>query len=549
MTARVRAMPRGCLVAIGGVLALLLIAAVLVRRALAPDQLRAVAESQLSTVLGQPVKIGTMDVDILPTPSVTGGEITTGGTSAGRPPKLSIASVRIVPVLSSVFSSQVVIDRVEIRGLTFNVRRDKAGRWLMPIAAPSSAMPGAAAPRAAAASATSSPAEGESPATTVDVREILLRDGRFVITDDVLRSPSGSADVVTITDLAAAVRRDGATTRLDALTAALGATQITGAGRASREGLALQLAFDSLRQADLPQVFALLGTAPPAGLVIEGDKPLALDLRVGAGGDLGATGRVTASRIALGTLTLTSFEAPIAFARDVLTLEPLSFKAYGGSERGRVTADVGATPVALSLQSRIDGLDINQFLSANTTAKDVLHGTGRLNANLKANSSAPLDTMTGTVEAAIGNGVIRNFPLLSAINSALRITASSGSDTKFESLSATLGIGGRRARTSNLRLAAGELTVVGAGSFGFDQTLDVDGTAVFSRAKSQELIASVRELSGLKNSQGEIELPLRVTGTASKPSFQIDLEKILNQALQKEMKRQLDKGLKKLFKF
>jgi uncharacterized protein involved in outer membrane biogenesis len=544
-----RSMPRGCLVAIGAVLALLLIVGLVVRRALAPDQLRAVAESQLSTVLGQPVKIGTMDVDILPTPSVTGGDITTGGTSAGRPPRLGIAAVRIVPVLGSLFSSQVLIDRVEIRGLTFNVRRTREGRWLLPIPTLTGAAPAAVPARAAAPSSSAPAGQGDAAATTVDVREILLEDGRLVITDDVLRSPAGSADVATIGDVAATVRRDGATTRLDGLTAALGATKITGSGSASREGLRLQLAFDSLRQTDLPQVFALLGAAPPAGLVIEGDKPLALDLRVGAGGDLAATGRVTARRIALGTLTLTSFDAPIALARDVLTLDPLAFKAYGGDERGRVTANVGVTPVALSLRSRIDGLDVNQFLSANTTARDVLLGTGRLNANLKASSSAPLDTMTGTVDAVIGNGVIRNFPLLSAINSALRITESSGSDTKFESLSATLGIGGRRARTNNLRLAAGELTVLGAGSFGFDQTLDVDGTAVFSRAKSQELIARVRELSGLKNSRGEVEVPLRVTGSASRPNFQIDVEKILSQALQKEMKRQLDKGLKKLFKF
>jgi hypothetical protein len=81
----------------------------------------------------------------------------------------------------------------------------------------------------------------------------------------------------------------------------------------------------------------------------------------------------------------------------------------------------------------------------------------------------------------------------------------------------------------------------------FAQQLDFTGQATFTRAKSQELIARVHELSGLKNGEGEIEVPLRVTGTASNPSFQVDVAAALGRVLQKEMKRQIERGLRRFF--
>jgi hypothetical protein len=351
-----------------------------------------------------------------------------------------------------------------------------------------------------------------------------------------------------LTDIEAAVEREAGTTTLKGLTGRLGSTTISGAGGANRNGLRLSLAWDSIGAADLPLVFRLLGTTPPTGLVIEGDRPLALDLVVDAAGSLSATGRLAARRVSFGTLALSSLESPLRLTKHVLTLDPLTFTAYGGAERGRLSANIAADPVAWRAQSRLQGLDLNAFLNANTSARDKLSGTAQATANLTGSSAAPLDSMKGTAAITVSNGVIRNFAMLGAINSALKIAESAGNDTRFERLSATLAIGGRRIATNDLQLVAGQLTVNGAGTITFDQRLALNATAVFSRAKSQELIARVRELSGLKNDQGQIVVPLSVTGTASAPRFQIDLGKVLQRAAEKELKRQLDRGLKRLFK-
>jgi uncharacterized protein involved in outer membrane biogenesis len=544
MSTAFRSRRPGCLVAIGAALVLVAGGALLVRRALDPESLRSAAEAQLTEFLGQPVTIGRMTVSLFPTPSVEGGDISVG-RGAGTAPSLGLGGIRVRPQLSAIFSKPIVVERVEIDGLVLNVRRDENGRWHLPFpGVPAGAPPSGEGP----IPARSPSGSGEAP-ETIEVRQILLTGGRLIITDDVLRSPSGSAEVASLDGIAAIVSREGGVTRLDSLTSALGGTTITGTGTASRDGLTLKLAWSALRAEELPQVFALIGTAAPAGLAVEGDHRLALDLSVDAAGALTASGTLAASRVTLDTFTLTTLEAPLALARHVLTLDPVTFDAYGGSQRGRLTANLASTPVSWTLESRVAGLDVGRALSATTSATDRLSGTGRLIVNLRGAAVAPLmGSLAGTVDAALASGVIRNFPLLASINTALRISESAGSDTTFESLSATLHVAGGRATTNNLRLAAGELSVAAAGTLTFDQVLSFTGRAIFSRAKSQELIASVRELSGLKNTQGEIEVPLTIRGTVSQPEVQIDAGRILTGAIQKEMKRQLDRGLRRFIR-
>jgi uncharacterized protein YhdP len=81
------------------------------------------------------------------------------------------------------------------------------------------------------------------------------------------------------------------------------------------------------------------------------------------------------------------------------------------------------------------------------------------------------------------NGVIKNFPLLATLNQVLGLTGGDSKDTKFDSFSASATIGGGKARTNDLLLKAGELSMTGAGAFGFDQSLDFKLKAMVSAAK------------------------------------------------------------------
>lgn len=524
--------PRGCLVALLLALVLASAAFVLVRRALDPDRIRLLAQSRLSAALGQPVSIGRMRLSLLPTPSVEGAEIRVGSGSPTAAPSVSLGSLNIVPRLSSLLSSPIVVDRVEVKGLAVRALRRRDGTWVLPL------------PTRDAAGGAGDDAGGGR--TALDISRITLEDGSLLVVDE----GRAGADAPGLRRIAATMSVQGGAARLDSLVGAIGESTITGRGSASAEGLRLSMEWQALKPSDLPEVFRLLGAEPLSGLAIEGDKPLTLDVSVDARGAVKAEGRLAASRVAFGTLTLTSLASPLHMATNRLTLDPLTFEAYGGRQRAALGADLANTPVAWSLRSTMTGVDIDKLLSANTSAKNKVLGTARLDTDVRGNAAVPVErSVAGTIGLDVSKGAIREFPLLAALNSALGVgAAGSDRDLRFDTLSGTLRVANGSMATDDLVARTGELTINAAGTLRFDMALDLTGTARFTRAVSDDLVRRFKHLGGLRNPEGDIEVPFAVTGTAAAPSFSVDIQKVLRRAAGKEIRRQLNRQLKGLIK-
>lgn len=505
------------------------------RWALDPRLLKTAAQSRLSAALGQPVSIGTVRLSFLPSLTVAGTDIVVGDAARAAGPSLDIRAIRLHPRLSSIFSRPIVIDRVDIEGLTLNARRDAAGRWMLPLPDPRFA--------------STSPPDANSDTATLDVAEVLLKNGRLTIADDQPNGRAARAAVTPMENIDAAVHRAGGVTRLDGLTASVGRSKVAGSGSVGPDGLHLSLRWTDLKATDLPLVFALLGTTSPSGLSVEGRNPLVLDLRIDTSGAVSAAGRISAERAVLGTLAMASFEAPVRFDTGRLTLAPMAFRAYSGAGQGRLTANVSSSPLSWALDADLQHLDVDQLLSANTTAKNKVSGTGTINARLHGTSVAPIErTVAGTVAVNIANGTIRNFPLLSAVYSALRIGSGGDRDLHFQTLSATFSVADARATTTDLVARTGELTLTAGGTVGFDQTIGMNGKVLFSPAKSDEFVRSVRELSALRNASGELEVPFAISGNLAAPRFSIDVLGMARRGVENEIKRRLSDRLKDLFK-
>ena len=535
------------------VIALGLVLSTVARRALRPAALRSIAESQLSQVFGRPVTVGSIDVDLLPRLQVTGGDITMGGGGTGSAPSMQLRTVRIVPRLSSVLSGRLAIDLIEIEGLSLAIRRDAAGNWLLPFA--SAATPASAPAAGSNDKPTGRPApvtttaEPEAPPATavpaVEVAAVRLTNGRVTLVDDVLRSPTGSSEVAVISDVSARVTIQGGAVHLDQLTANLGASALTGSGRADGQGARAALTWMTIHPADLPTVFGLAGVAPVPGLSVEGDRPLDVELTITPGGAIAARGTVRAGRLALDTLQIETVEAPFSFDGRVFAADPLVFHAYGGLAKGRFGATIGP-PASWSYAGRLDSIDLNAFLSANTSARDRLSGTGQLVVDIRANiGAAPIEqSLAGTASVRVSRGTIHDFALLAAINGTLGLSGGSGKDTSFDELSATLMLGAGRANTSDLALRMGELRVEAAGWLGLsDQRLDLAGSVLISPTKSAQLTSTAGELRNLRNDRGEIEIPLTATGTVDVPVFEVQLSRLFETAAKYQLKRQLQRRL------
>ncbi len=500
---------------------------------LQPAVLKAVAEARLTAALGQPVTIGTARVAFLPALSVAGTNISIGGAAGAPASSLQMSAIRMYPRLSSLFRRPVVIERVDIDGLALNVRRTADGRWVLPLPDP----------RLASAPA----APGSSEGTAIEVSEIVLKNGRLVLTDDPAAGGGAHTAVTPVEGVRAVVHHAEGVTRFDDLTASVGRSKVAGTGQIGANGLQLSLRWNDLRPADLPDVFALIGSAPPHALSIEGRNPLTLDLRVDAGGNVAATGKVAADRIAFGTLGMTSFQSPLRLTGTAIRLDPLAFRAYGGAGRGAFAANLRAAPLSWTLDVSLQHVNINDFLSANTTARDKVSGIGQMDARLRGTSRAPMErTVAGNVALSIANGTIYHFALPAALDAALRVGSSGDPDMHFQTLSGSFLVADARATTNDLVARTGDYTLSAAGTIGFDQTLDLKGKAVYAQGKSAALIRSVKELSALTNDAGEIEVPVTISGTASSPRFTIDVVGAIERAAGKEIKRRIQDKLRDL---
>lgn len=523
---------------IGIVVLALLVVLVLVGglAALNSDAVRTRLASELSSALGQPVTIGGLSVSVFPNVALSAKNVKVGGAGPEAAPGMSLAGLRVVPRLSSVLPGRtLVIDRVELDGLAIAVRRAADGKWLLP-AVPAPA-PGPAKP-------------SEDGAPSVDLQQLVVRNGQIRVVDDSLQT-GGKPTVTTITDIAARVQAVGGVLKVPVFSGKLGQTAVEGGAALEPSGATLALKWASLSNADLPSVFALAGMRPYPGLAIGGKAPFELLVRMAPGfGSFVVTGKAAFDSVRFGTLTLEQLQAPFRFEKSVFTLEPLTFVTYKGKQAGSVRVDLTTAPSTFRIKTTLDGLDIDQALTANTTLKHYMQGTGNLKLDVTASGSdakAIQRSLKGTVAYQLDKGVIHDFPMVAAIDQALGVTGGSGKELQFDKLTGTAVLGDGAARTNDLTLLAGALTVTGAGTIGFDQSLDLKMMARFNATKSAELAAKAGPAGALRNKQGEIEVPFTVTGTTLASKTRVDLGGMAKARAKEQVQEGVQKGLQKLF--
>ncbi|HET8622399.1 MAG TPA: AsmA family protein [Gemmatimonadales bacterium] len=502
-------------------------------RALGSEVGRARIASMLSDKLGQPVSIGGIDLAFAPSPSLTATEISVGGADSNAAPGLAVRSVRVVPQLSSLMPGRTpLVNRVEINGLRVSLRKDSTGKWHLPGAA--------AAPAAAADTSRGGPA--------VEVTSLAVRNGQIRVVDDSLRTEAGGPTITTINDVEADLKARAGRLAAPRFTGRLGRTVVTGAAAMGPEGARLRVSSPSLDNTDLSSLFALAALPANPMLRIQGKAPFELSTTISRDfRTFVASGRAAVERVSLGTIVLEKLQTPFRYEKGILALDSLAFGLYGGRQRGAVSIDFSHDVPQYTIRTAVTGLDVNRALSATTTMKDVLGGSGTVSGTVTGSGStadAIEQSLRGTLAFKVENGVLRNYPILANVNQVVGITAGDSKDTRFERLSGTATIGGGRARIQDLMLRAGELTVGGQGVVTFERSVDFRLRAVVTGEKSTQIAQRVGAAEALRNREGAIEIPLTVTGSATAPRTSVDAGAFAK----KRVKEQLESGFLKLLK-
>jgi uncharacterized protein involved in outer membrane biogenesis len=499
--------------------AIALIGVLALRQVLRGAQVREAAEARLSAVLGQPVSIGTLGVSLFPRLAISGTDVRLGDAAAAAP-ALAVEAVLILPRLAPLLRGRVSVETIDLDGFTVSLLRDAGGRWHVP-----SVMP--------------APTAGEGGSAVIE--RVRVSGGRLRVFD----GPVGGAlrETAAIHDLDADVTVEASGLRFSPLTGRIGAARITGDARADAHAVRLEFAAETLADDDVPVLLGLLGSERPDFLRLAESASLAGVVQVDRGSrHLSGTGTLNAPAVEFDALRLRQVEAPFTIDGSRLRFAPMTFEMSGGAHQGTVTFDVGEgrSPATWAIDSRVRGLDVGDFLATLNGSDQRVDGSAAVNAALHGRVNEPLrQTVSGRLGMTVTDGVIQRFPLLESINRVLRLADTQGDDTRFERLTATFAITAGRATTEDLEMTAGHVRVRAAGRIGADRSLAMRGVAAVSPERSARAVASVRELSGLRNSRGEIELPLTISGTLDEPSFALDVKGAVGKGVLDELQRRL----------
>ncbi|HLJ86096.1 MAG TPA: AsmA family protein [Candidatus Angelobacter sp.] len=255
------------------------------------------------------------------------------------------------------------------------------------------------------------------------------------------------------------------------------------------------------------------------------------------------TGAINVGTIQYDNLLLTNVHSKVALDHGLITMAPLTADLYGGGESGNVVVDMRPVQPVYTVNLATTKVDANKLLSSVSSVKDVLYGL--LNANINARfSSTSAEDITRNLNGKLGinmvNGKLMNVDLLHELASVGRFlgnfSAAQKGFTNIAQLTGTFDVQNGVAQTNDLKAVIDGGTTSASGTINAaDQTLNLRVTAVLNKALSQQVGGS--QVGGfmstaLANNQGELVLPVLVTGRMQHPQVSPDVQQMAQMKLQ-----------------
>ena len=256
------------------------------------------------------------------------------------------------------------------------------------------------------------------------------------------------------------------------------------------------------------------------------------------------TGTLMVGTILYDQLVLNNVRSNVKLNRGLITLSPLTSQVYGGQESGAIVLDARQTPMAVQVQSKLANVDANKLVSSVTSIKQTLYGLLAANTNMgfaAASSADMARTLNGTFNLDLAKGRIVGIDLLHELGNVGKFLsgtpASSQPVTNLLKLTGTFNVHNGLAQTNNLQalIEGGSLGATGAVNL-VNNALNLHLTAVLSKWFSNKVGGT--NVGGfmntaLANQQGELVIPVLVTGTFQHPIVAPDVQKLAQMKLQR----------------
>jgi AsmA protein len=255
---------------------------------------------------------------------------------------------------------------------------------------------------------------------------------------------------------------------------------------------------------------------------------------------LDANGTLSVGSLHFAPLNLSNVKVTVATNDKVMHIYPLKAQVNGGDYSGDITIDHSHTPwPVISMDEHLSGIDVAPLVAAESKT---LRVTGRGNVNIKATArgdgaDAVLKTLNGRFDANIANGAVEGIDLgyeLGVASALIRHQAPPAAQntkrTQFTAFRLSADIVNGLAQTHDLLISSAVLKVTGQGSINLP-----------AKALDVSLLADTTQVAG------NIQVPVKVTGSLASPTVRPDLEALAKGQVKQKLQNVLQDKLKGLF--
>src|SRR5579859_4480028 len=255
-------------------------------------------------------------------------------------------------------------------------------------------------------------------------------------------------------------------------------------------------------------------------------------------------GKVNIASLVYDDLVMNNVQSNVTIDHGVIRMDPVTAGLAQGQQSGSIVIDARGTPITYAVNMKMDKVDANQLLSSVSNLKKTLYGL--LAANGNANFASGTDniarTLNGNFNVNLTNGKLANVDLLYQLANVGKFlstgkTISQHPFTNVAKMAGNFNVRNGVAQTNDLQAVIDGATLSANGLVNLvDNSANMHVTAVLTKAMTDS-IGGVGGVGGymntaLANRNGELVIPVIMTGSLSSPRIEPDLEAIARMKLQ-----------------
>ena len=266
-------------------------------------------------------------------------------------------------------------------------------------------------------------------------------------------------------------------------------------------------------------------------------------------GTLDVKGNITIAAFEMHNTKMQNVKAKFSVKDAIVTLSSFNANLYSGTIIANGTLDARHSPASYTMTSKIAGVNVQPLLK-DLLDNDKLTGIGSIELNLDGQGLTPQsiqNNLAGTMAINFTDGAVNGINISQLIRTNYaKLTGESvghteeAQKTDFSSMQATIKLANGVASTDDLSAKSPLLRVQAQGSTNYlKQTLDaLIQTSIVGSLKGQ----GGQNINDLKG----VTIPVKVTGSWSKPKYTVLLDKSMKQKAKAELEKGIDKLNQKL---